>query len=217
MNTSRHSEDPAPTHAATRLSDDDLMLLIEQGDADTGLSGLQERYGRRILHFVRGLVRDAHLAQDVTQEVFEKVYLKSHLYQHGTNLRAWLFEVARNQALSALRARRRLPRPISSLASHADEDDQDMLESIPEIRENRDLEEREFMQAFAEAVDDLPERYRAVFNLCVREGRPYQEAADLLGLPTGTVAIRIMRARKRLFQALSRHLGRLRRPPACFQ
>jgi RNA polymerase sigma-70 factor (ECF subfamily) len=217
MNTSRHSEDPAPTPAATSLSDDALMLLIEQGDADTGLSGLQERYGRRILHFVRGLVRDAHLAQDVTQEVFEKVYLKSHLYQQGTNLRAWLFEVARNQALSALRARRRTPRPISSLASHADDDDQDMLESIPEIRENRDLEEREFMQAFATAVDDLPERYRTVFNLCVREGRPYQEAADLLGLPTGTVAIRIMRARKRLFQALSRHLGRLRRPPACFQ
>jgi RNA polymerase sigma-70 factor (ECF subfamily) len=198
------------------MSDDDLMLLIEQGDAERGLTGLQDRYGRRILHFVRGLVRDAHLAQDVTQEVFEKVFLKSHLYQHGTNLRAWLFEVARNQALSALRARRRTPRPISSL-SGGEEDDQDLLESIPELRENRDLEEREFMDAFARAVEELPERYRTVFNLCVREGRPYQEAADALNLPTGTVAIRIMRARKRLFQALSRHLGRLRRPPACFQ
>jgi RNA polymerase sigma-70 factor (ECF subfamily) len=217
MTTSRRSESSLlVSDAHVRMSDDDLMLLIEQGDAERGLTGLQDRYGRRILHFVRGLVRDAHLAQDVTQEVFEKVFLKSHLYQHGTNLRAWLFEVARNQALSALRARRRTPRPISSL-SGGEEDDQDLLESIPELRENRDLEEREFMDAFARAVEELPERYRTVFNLCVREGRPYQEAADALNLPTGTVAIRIMRARKRLFQALSRHLGRLRRPPACFQ
>ncbi len=201
------------------MTDDELMRLLEAGQADEALRELQIRYGRRILHFVRGLLRDVHLAQDVAQEVFEKIFLKSHLYQPGTNFRAWLFEVARNQALSALRARRRNPRPVSSLGGGGigDDDDQDFLESLAEDRENRDLEEQEFMAAFTAAVDALPERYRTVFTLCVREGRPYQEAADRLGLPTGTVAIRIMRARKRLFQELSRHLGRLRRPPACFQ
>jgi RNA polymerase sigma factor (sigma-70 family) len=73
------------------------------------------------------------------------------------------------------------------------------------------------MVAFHDAVADLPEHYRTVFELCVRQGKPYQEAGAQLGLPTGTVAIRIMRARKRLFTALQQHLGRLRRPPACFQ
>jgi RNA polymerase sigma-70 factor (ECF subfamily) len=209
---------PARLQACAALSDDELMAMVERGQAEDALAALQDRYQKRILHFVRGLLRDAHLAQDVTQEVFEKVFLKSHLYQPGTNFRAWLFEVARNQALSALRARRRSPRPISSLTSvPPDDDDQDLLESLPEDRENRELEEREFMIAFARAVEQLPERYQKVFNLCVREGRPYQEAAETLNLPTGTVAIRIMRARKRLFQALSQHLGRLRRPPACFQ
>ncbi|MBK8974462.1 MAG: sigma-70 family RNA polymerase sigma factor [Planctomycetes bacterium] len=211
------SEPFATPRHPDRRHDDELMQLIEHGEADEGLRVLQERYGRRILHFVRGLLRDVHLAQDVTQEVFEKVFLKSHLYQPGTNFRAWLFEVARNQALSALRARRRNPRPVSSLGGPSDDDDQDFLESLPEHRDNRELEEQEFMDAFGRAVGDLPERYRTVFTLCVREGRPYQEAAERLQLPTGTVAIRIMRARKRLFQELSRHLGRLRRPPACFQ
>jgi DNA-directed RNA polymerase specialized sigma24 family protein len=51
----------------------------------------------------------------------------------------------------------------------------------------------------------------------VRQERTYEDAGKELGLPTGTVAIRIMRARKRLFTALREHLGRLRRPPACFQ
>ncbi|MCA8943707.1 MAG: RNA polymerase sigma factor [Planctomycetes bacterium] len=199
----------------TLLTDDEAMALVEGGEAQAGLGELQRRYGKRIHNFVRGLLRDEHLAQDTTQEVFAKVFLKSHLYAPGTNFRAWLFEIARNQALSMLRTRRRSPRAVSSLAVH--ESEGDILESVAEPHQNRDLEEQEFMEAFATAVDELPENYRAVFDLCVRQGHPYDFAAKTLGIPTGTVAIRIMRSRKRLFQQLSRHLDRLRRPPACFQ
>ncbi len=195
-------------------SDDQLVQLVRAGDAEAGILALQARYGRRILHFVRGLVRDPHLASEVTQEVFEKVFLKSHLYEAGTNFRAWLFEVARNQALTALRAHRRRPRPISSLTL---EDEDDPLAQVADVRDNRDLEEEELMTAFRRAVDELPEHYRSVFNLCVRDGVSYQDAAQKLALPAGTVGIRIMRARKRLFAALGKHLGRLRRPPACFE
>ena len=60
-------------------------------------------------------------------------------------------------------------------------------------------------------------RYLDTGELCVRRGVPYQEAAKKLGIPTGTVAIRIMRARKRLYAQLSHHMDRLRRPPACLQ
>ncbi len=195
-------------------TDEELVLLLRAGQADRAIAELDARYGKRIHHFVLGMVRDAHLAQDVTQEVFEKVLLKHDLYRPGTNFRAWLFEVARNQALTALRSRQRVPRPISSLQSA---DGGDLLETLPADPIGQQLEEDEFMTAFQTAVDELPEHYRAVFELCVRQGRPYQEAGAQLGLPTGTVAIRIMRARKRLFTALQRHLGRLRRPPACFQ
>jgi len=187
---------------------------VQHGDAQRGLTALQTRYGRRIQHFVRGLVRDPDLAQDVTQEVFEKIFLKGHLYEQGTNFRAWLFEVARNQALTALRAYRRRPRPISSLLN---ENEDDPLGAIADDRDNRHVEEEELMTAFHDAVEQLPEHYRSVFNLCVRDGTSYQDAAAELSLPPGTVGIRIMRARKRLFTALGKHLGRLRRPPACFE
>lgn len=199
------------------LADDEaLVAMLRAGQTDAGLNGLQARYGRRIFHFVYGMLGDLHLAQDVTQEVFERVFLKHSLYRPGSNFRAWLFEVARNQALSALRARKRNPRPITSL-SDGDTDRDDMLEQIADQSEDRSLEEHEFMSALAKAIEELPEHYQTVFELCVRQHRPYQEAARILGLPTGTVAIRIMRARKRLFRALSHHLDRLRRPPACFQ
>ena len=195
-------------------SDEDLVMELQAGRVDDAMTALEQRYGKRIYHFVHGMVRDPHQAQDVTQEVFEKVLLKHDLYRPGTNFRAWLFEVARNQALSALRSRQRLPRPVSSVQPI---EAPDLLESLPARATNHEVEEEEFMTAFQGAVEALPEHYRIVFELCVRQGKPYQDAGKELGLPTGTVAIRIMRARKRLFSALQHHLGRLRRPPACFQ
>lgn len=208
---------PAEIARESAVSDDDLVLAVRETQDSDALAALQERYGRRVFHFVRGLLRDGALAQEVAQEVFEKVFLKAHLYSPGTNFRAWLFEVARNQALSALRSRRRHPQPISDLHRDGDDDSHNLLENLAERRVDRSLEEREFLDAFHDAVEQLPDRYRDVFDLCVRQGRPYQEAADKFDLPTGTVAIRIMRARKRLFKALGHHIGRLRRPPACFQ
>ena len=100
--------------------DEELMEMLRNGEVEAGIAGLQARYERRIFHFVYGMLGDLHLAQDVTQEVFERVFLKHCLYRPGSNFRAWLFEVARNQALSALRARKRTPRPITALSDQND-------------------------------------------------------------------------------------------------
>ncbi len=189
--------------------------MLQVGETEIAITHLERRYGKRIYRFVHGMVRDPHLAHDVTQEVFEKILLKHSLYRPGSNFRAWLFEVARNQALTMLRTRSRLPRAISALPTQSDEGD--FLDSVAAEADNEPMIEQEFMTAFQNAVDDLPAHYGVVFDLCVRKGRPYREAGEELGLPTGTVAIRIMRARKKLFTALQHHLGRLRRPPACFQ
>jgi len=198
------------------FTDEDLVQQLQAGATELAMTELERRYGRRIHHFVQGMVRDPHLASDVTQEVFERLLLKHSLYRPGTNFRAWLFEVARNQALTMLRSRKRLPRTASALQSPSN-DEGDFFDTVAAEPENEDLIEAEFMDAFQRAVDELPDHYRSVFELCVRKGHAYKEAGELLDLPTGTVAIRIMRARKKLFTALQHHLGRLRRPPACFQ
>lgn len=198
------------------FTDEDLVRQLQAGATELAMTELERRYGKRIHHFVLGMIRDPHLANDVTQEVFEKLLLKNNLYRLGTNFRAWLFEVARNQALTMLRSSKRLPRPVSALQVPGQDADT-ILDSVPAPADDEALVEAEFMTAFQQAVEDLPERYRTVFELCVRQGCAYQEAGGRLGIPTGTVAIRIMRARKRLFSALQHHLGRLRRPPACFQ
>ncbi len=208
---------PVPLDADC-ATDDQLMADINKGhNVEESLSIIQRRYGRKIRHFIISIVKDEWLAQDIAQETFVKVFLKSYLYQIGTNFRAWVFEVARNQALSALRSNRRRPRPVTSLAVSDAYDDMDILDRAHCDADNRDLEEVEFMGAFDTAVGSLADRYQNVFRRCVIQGHSYQDVADELNIPTGTVAIRIMRARKQLYQALSPHLDRLRRPPACVQ
>ncbi len=202
--------------SAMTRTDDELVEWINRGEVEAGLAALQARYQVKIYRFVLGLVHDTHLAQDVAQETFIKVFLKSHLYRVGTNFRAWLFEIARNQALSALRSRRRAPRPVTSVTL-PDNTDGDLLDQLIGPGMSRKLEEQEFMALFSKAVRELPDKYMEIFTRCVIQGRSYQDVAQELDLPAGTVAIRIMRARKRLFQALSPHLDRLRRPPACVQ
>ncbi|MEM7203036.1 MAG: RNA polymerase sigma factor [Planctomycetota bacterium] len=199
-----------------RATDDQLMAQLEAGWVDEPLGELQRRHGAAVQAYAMTMVRDEHLAQDVTQESFEKVFLKSHLYIARNRFRGWLLEIAHNQALTALRARRRTPRPFSSFAAPVDDDAMPFEDALGE-RDAEVLEERELMDAYRRAVADLPPRYRDAFQLCAEQGLQYKEAAAILGVPSGTVAIRIMRARQRLFGALARHFSRLRRPPACLQ
>src|SRR5262245_57950488 len=72
----------ATTHGPT---DEELVTQLQAGEIDAALTAFEHRYGKRIFHFVQGMVRDPHLAQDVTQEVFEKVLQKHDLYRPGTN------------------------------------------------------------------------------------------------------------------------------------
>ena len=217
MNATLHSVDNVTQ--TDGLTDDQIMSQINAGNVESSLATLRGRYGRSILNYVGKIVRDEHLAEDVAQEVFAKIFFRSHQYRPGSSFRAWLFSVARNQALTALRSSRNTPTAVGNLEIYRQTwgEDGDLLENLPDRHIDRRLEEREFMTAFSEALSGLPEHYRRVFELCVQQGVSYQTAAETLGIPIGTVAIRIMRARKRLYRELAHHMGRLRRPPACVQ
>ena len=75
---------------------------MNAGQVEESLEVLQARYGHKVRHFIQSIVKDTWLAQDVAQETFVKVFFKSHLYQIGTSFKAWVFEIARNQAGSVV-------------------------------------------------------------------------------------------------------------------
>ena len=195
-----------------RDNDNEMMRRLEAGDADA-LAEIQERHRGRIERLIRTIVQDRGRASDLTYEVFAKVFLKSHLYRPGTNFTAWLSEVARNHTLSSLRRRAHEARNLN----FGREAEDHAIETIADPRVDRGPEEAELMAALETAVQKLPPSYREVFELCVRGEVPYKTAAERLQVPTGTVAIRIMRARQRLYQAVEPLLDRVRRLPACLQ
>ncbi len=211
-----HTPASLETARGNFTEDDELILKFSLHQDQDAFKQLVEKYEERLHRYILGIVRDSALADDVTQEVCLKLFLKHHLYQPGTHFRAWIFEVARNQALSALRRNRRIPKPLSSL--NLPEGERDPFESrIVEAHDAPRLVEEEFKALFLKAVEELPPIYKEVFTYCVLEGHTYEQASLFLEIPKGTVAIRLMRARKRLFRALSPHIGRVRRPPACFR
>lgn len=194
---------PPVTHAA----DDELMQMIREGAADIALPVLERRHGREVRSLVHSIVREPSLASDVATEAFAKIWLERFHYEPGTNFRAWLLGVTRNHALTALRSLRRAVRVGAAAWGRNDDGGVELL-AQPSTACHDGAVESELADAVNAAVADLPDRYRTVFQMCVQQQRPYSEVSHVLRLPKGTVAIRIRRARQRLFGALAHRLER---------
>lgn len=191
----------------TESTDDDLMLSIREGSANDALQVLEKRYGREVRRVVHSIVREPSLAADLAAEAIEKIWLERWHYEPGTNFRAWLLGVTRNHALTALRSLRRAVR-VGAAAWGNGQDGGELVERRGQ-HDADGAEEGELSNAVHAAVADLPDRYRTVFEMCVQQQRPYNEVSRALHLPKGTVAIRIRRARQRLFGALAHRLDRV--------
>lgn len=184
-------------------TDDQLMGMIRSGDAEDALRAIERRHGRDVRRLVQSIVRDPSLASDLAAEVLEKVWLERMRYEPGTNFRAWLLGVARNHALTALRAKRRASRVGGAAWGGIEPDDIATVRTDPKAVA---AEEMELNEALSAAVAELPEHYKTVFTMCVQQNRPYSEVSRALHLPKGTIAISIRRARRRLFGSLAHRL-----------
>jgi RNA polymerase sigma-70 factor (ECF subfamily) len=140
----------------------------------------------RLRRFARYLVRDADRADDVVQECLLRAIDRVDTWQPGTNLRAWLFTILRHCHIDEVRRARHYPLVADAACNgHA--------ASIPESQELR-VTLGEIQDAFLRLRDE----HREILLLVVVEGLDYQEAADILGVPVGTVRSRLSRARQAL-------------------
>ena len=146
---------------------------------------LVRAYQAHVWRFLRHLLGDAALAEDCTQETFLRVHRRLATFRFRSKFSTWVFTIARNAGIDALRSRERRAR---------------LLEQLPPPRLAGDPVERVEVAA---AVASLPEKLREAFVLVEVLGLSYQEAADMLGAPEGTVKSRVFSAMKRLREALT--------------
>lgn len=139
----------------------------------------------RLRRFARGMVRDMSLADDLVQECLERALTRLHLYQPGTNLRAWLFTILRNLHINGVRRKQTFV-DIDSEA-HAG------LGGAHGSQFSR-MEVRDLKRALAK----LPREQREVVLLIGLEGISYAEAADIMKVSIGTVKSRLSRGRRAL-------------------
>ena len=165
-------------------SDADIIDRVRRGDVQAyGL--LVERYERGVLAAVLPVVRDAHVAQDVTQDVFVQCYLKLATLRASARFGYWLLTVARREAVRAARHhRRRIGQQLVD-------------ESAISAPGNGQLLDDE-RQHLLDCVQHLPAHERLAVTMRYFDGRSVQQIADITGNPVGTVSKRLSRAIDRL-------------------
>jgi RNA polymerase sigma-70 factor (ECF subfamily) len=187
-------------------SDEGLMLLAREGDEEA-FAELARRYRAPILNFVYRFLGDRETAEDVSQDVFVRLWSNARTYTPKAKFSTFIYHVARNLCIDQLDKRRRLP-PIASLGQEITDGDgrSHLLEE--EIGDRKrgphgELMRGELEAEIAAAIDALGDDHRLVFVLTELHGLSYQETARIAGCPVGTVASRKSAALKHLRDRLS--------------
>ena len=148
----------------------------------------------RLRRHARALTRDVIAADDLVQDCLERAVSKSHLWQEGTNLRAWLFTILHHTYVNQVRRAAREGTPMAL----TDIEPEPALTSAPD--EDKRFELRDLERAFAK----LPDEQRSALLLVGMESMNYDQAAAVLDVPIGTIRSRLSRCREALRQLMDR-------------
>jgi RNA polymerase sigma-70 factor (ECF subfamily) len=169
------------------VNDELLMRAVQGGDLDA-LGELFERHHRPVFHFLSRTTGDAAAAEDLVQEVFVRILKYRHTYDGSSRFETWLFRIARNARADHFRRQTPTAAPIDEANEIAADD------PGPGQQLERGIDLRQLSQALRE----LPEEPRDLLVLARYQGVPYGQIADMLGIETGTVKVRVHRALKQL-------------------
>jgi len=180
--------------------DREIVLLALEGH-ERAFEELLRRYERPVFSLIFRMVRDREIAEDLAQEAFVKVFRALDQYDPAHRFSSWLFKVAHNVTVDHLR-RRQLDTVSIDGSPHDDPSGSgsdtrislaSTLESPEEFAENRELGDR-----IEQAIGRLRPDYRAAILLRHVEGHSYEEVAEIMEVPLGTVKTYIHRARGEL-------------------
>ena len=160
---------------------EDVQDLLRQRRYDEALERLLDGYEQKVFRMAVAMLRDRGRAQDVTQDVFLKLWRALPSYDGRAALSTWLYTIARNTCLTAVRAEA-YRRPAGDIQAFEPRAESIRPENI----------------ALRSAIERLPEVQRTILTLFYFEDRNIAEVASLLGIPEGTIKSHLHRARRAL-------------------
>ncbi len=171
-------------------------------DEERAFSELVRRYQARVMNLVGRVLNDRECADDLAQEVFVRVFVHRRNYRRGSKLSTWVFTIAANLAKNEIRRRVRRRNWFSLDALQETLQDSAAVLADPTEGRDKTLEREQLQQELGRAIATIPEKYRLSLVLRDVEGLPYEDIAQILGIPGGTVRSRINRARSMLKRKL---------------
>ncbi len=181
------------------------MLRVQQGDK-SAFDLLVIKYQHRIIHLVNRYVKDPSEAQDVAQDAFIKAYRALGDFRGDSAFYTWLYRIAINTAKNYLLSRSRRHSDYE-----IDVQDAEQFESSPQLRDVETPENllmnEQIIKVIKSAIEKLPEEMRIAITLREFEGMSYEEIAEAMDCPIGTVRSRIFRAREAIDEKLNPLLG----------
>lgn len=190
---------------STQLSDHDVVARAQKG-SEAAYRELLGRYQRPVFSLIYRMVRDREQAEDLAQETFVRVFNHIDRYDPKFKFSSWIFKIATNLTIDAMRKKEPVTVSIdgSRYAESSDEIEATTI-TVESGDENPEelLEAKELGEEIEQAIGRLRPEYRTAILLRHVEGREYQEIADIMALPLGTVKTYIHRGRNELKNALA--------------
>lgn len=187
-------------------SDADLVKRVLAGDREA-YAQIVERYQTQLFRYALRFMKNKEEASDQVQETFVKAFRNLAKFDTRRPLAPWLYRIARNNCLDSLR--RRGADPVTTESQMGSDDPDDNVSPLDRaVAEGVEgdpagaVEGKQTSAQIREHVQALDKKYREVIELYHFEGLTYEEIAEVLGTPLGTVMTRLHRARKKLAEAL---------------
>ena len=188
------------SHGPELKAASDAELVARAKDADSqAFSELVSRYQKTVYRIILRMVKSPDDADDLTQDTFVRAYRGLKTFKEEFDFHPWLYRIAVNQAINFLNKRKR------QAAVDLDDVPETDVKQGPEPESPiQSASRQELLSHLEEALEQLPEEQRTVFLLRVQEGLSYEEIAQVMETPKGTVMSRLARARMALRKFLKR-------------
>ncbi|HKJ45314.1 MAG TPA: sigma-70 family RNA polymerase sigma factor [Balneolales bacterium] len=210
---SNHSKNISPVsseeenHTASESSREDAILVEQAISGDEkAYNKIVEKYHRALYYHISKMIRNNDIVEDLIQEIFSKAFSNIGSYNTNYAFSTWLYRIATNHTIDYLRKKKlntySIDEPISTKGG-------DMKMELPDETQKTDdmVIRKQRHNIIKEAMRQLPDKYRRVIEMRHMEEKSYQEIADILDLPLGTVKAHIFRARELLYKYLKDKRG----------
>ena len=193
--------------------DPDVRLMLEvRDDNAAAFEELVTRYQARLVTLLRHQVGSREQAEDLTQEVFLRVYRARKTYQPGARFATWLYGITVNHAKNRMKQMQsRSHHEVPSLDDPVETENGRLAHDPPsdEVPIVEQLEKKEIQMKVQACINSLEEEYREVLVLRDIQGFSYEEIHDILKIPDGTVKSRLFRAREAMKHCLKKVISDL--------